>query len=127
MNDRDPLSELLKTWKPASPHTTAKFVNDTMRRIRLAQVEPWWITLAHRWDGFLQAWLPSPRILLPVAASFIVVLSVLAWNHVERRAETIAAMQWRDELSRPFSKLSLSGTYAELSRDPMLSKLTRKE
>lgn len=121
MNTRDPLDELLKKWELKSPHSTAKFVSDTLRAIRVRETRPGWrIT----WDGWLEGaddwmgeWLPSPRVLLPVAASLILLVVSLQWAKAGRQAEAVAAFRWQQEMTQPMGQGSLSGDYARFIRE----------
>ncbi len=121
MNSKDRLSELLKKWEPRSPHSTAKFVNDTLRAIRMRETRPAWKLAWDSWfgvlDGWIVEWLPAPRTLVPVAAALLMTLTAWQWMHMERQADQLAALKWRQQMAQPMSQRSLSGVYASLVKE----------
>ncbi|MBI4028320.1 MAG: hypothetical protein HY360_25270 [Verrucomicrobia bacterium] len=113
MNATDPFSKLLQGWRPSHPDPAAesRFVEETMRRIRLA---PPGMTWEDRLTVFLEEWLPSPNAFLPVAASLVVLLAAFQWAEAVQRGKSLAALRWHQDLSQPTSKGTLSGSYARL-------------
>ena len=117
MNSPDPLSKLLKNWRPSSPGSTEQFTQDTMRRIHQANEMPVWKGWSESWAWILNDWLPSPNIWLPAAASLILLLTAVQWLEAEQRAKTMAAIQWRQELIQPLNGLSFTGAYHQLKKE----------
>jgi hypothetical protein len=117
MKERDPLSQLLQNWQPKCPIDNQKFAYDVMRRIRQAKTEPFWKRAIATWSEVLDEWLPSPGILVPVAASLVLFLGVIQWTFkAEQQAKTLAALQWHEQVAKPLAKQSLAGTYVQLTR-----------
>ena len=114
MNPMDPLSRLLRQWKPSNPSFSAeRFTADTMREIRLRPKKSFpesWI------QSVFDEWLPSPNVLVPVAAGVILLLTIFQWNGILQQTKNIVAFQWYEELSQPMAKVSLAGTYAQLEK-----------
>ena len=121
MNSKDRLSELLKKWEPKSPHSTAKFVHDTLRTIRLRETRPGWRIAWDGWleraDGWMGDWLPAPRVLVPVAASLILLVVSFQWAKASRQAEAVAAFRWQQGITQPMGQGSLSGDYARFIKE----------
>lgn len=113
MNENDPLSRLLKNWQPQSPYGTEQIAQNVMRLIRQRQTEPLWKRLGIQWAEFLSDWLPSPNVLVPVAASIILFVGALQLTLGVREAKSLAALQWQEQLSNPLAKASLTGSYAQ--------------
>jgi len=117
MKERDPLSKLLQNWQPQSPIDNQKFAKDVMRQIRQIKTEPSWKRVISVWSEILDEWLPSPRVLVPVAASLVLFLGGIEWTFkAEGQAKTLAALQWHERISKPLAKESLTGTYAQLTK-----------
>ena len=121
MNTRDPLDELLKKWEPQTPHSTAKFVNDTLRAIRLRETRPAWKIASDGWlervDGWMSEWLPAPRVLMPVAAAAILMVTAFQWTSIDGHAEAVAALRWQQNMAQPMAGASLSGSYAGFMKE----------
>jgi len=121
MKSDDSLSNLLKRWEPKSPHTTAKFVNDTLRAIRLREQRPAWRMVRdgflERLDGWIIEWMPAPRVLMPVAAALILMVAGLQWMQVDREAPTISALRWQQNLAQPMGQGSLANSYVHFIKE----------
>lgn len=117
MNDSDLLSKLMKNWQPQSPHSTERFVQDTMRKIRLGKEEPALKRWTESFGELLSEWLPAPRILLPVAASIVILFGIVQGLGAIGQAKTVAALSWHEQLSHTRSNVSLTGAYSELSKN----------
>ena len=114
MNPNDPLSKLLRQWKPSNPSfSVERFTADTMRKIRL---HPRKSSLESRIQSIFEEWLPSPNILVPIAASLILFLAAFHWIDATQQTKNLVAFQWYEELSQPMAKASLAGTYAQLEK-----------
>lgn len=121
MKNHDPLSDLLKRWEPKSPHATAKFVNDTVRAIRLRETRPAWRIAWDGWterlDGWITEWLPAPRVLVPVAAALLVLTTALQWTSIDSHAPAVAALRWQQTMSQPMGGSTLSASYSGFVRE----------
>ena len=121
MNPKDPLHEILQKWEPKSPHSTAKFVNDTLRAIRLRETRPAWKILWHGWleriDGWMGEWFPAPQTLVPVAAALILLVTLIRWTDVDDHAKSVAALRWQQSMTQPMGQGSLTGRYASLIKE----------
>lgn len=121
MKSNDPLSLLMKQWKPQNPHSTAKFVSDTLRILRQREARPAWRIAWDGWleraDGWMGEWLPAPRVLVPVAASLILLVVSFQWAKASRQAEAVAAFRWQQEMTQPMGQGSLSGDYARFIKE----------
>lgn len=115
MKSNDSLTKLLKTWQPKDPSfSVERFIADTMRQIRLHSQRSFprtWIQL------IMDEWLPSPNILMPIAASVILFLAIFHWNGIVQQTKNMTASQWYEELSRPMAKSSLTGAYTQLRKE----------
>lgn len=113
MDNPDPLSRLLREWKPSNPQSAGAFTAETMRRLRRERGEPLWVSFTRRLTDFLDEWLPEPRILVPGAVLALILMSVVHWTEADETAKGMAAMRWQRELAQPMSALSLAGAYAQ--------------
>ncbi len=113
----DPLSELFKKWQPIHPASRQDFVRDVMRRIRQEQIAPQGKGGWKGWGRILDEWLPSPAVLVPACAAVMLIVAAFQWNKAVKQAKEIAALQWHEEISKPFGKVSISGTIAQSNSD----------
>ena len=116
MNHQDPLSELFRNWKPQSPYHGDQFVQDTIRQIRKVQQESIWQRGYIACTEFLEIWLPSPEIGMPIAVSLILLMIFFHWPHAVQQGKALAALQWHEQFSNPLTEESLAGTYTQLTR-----------
>lgn len=112
MDARDPLSRLMSRWEPKNPHALPKFVQDTVRQIRLLDQRPRWRVWADGWmeriDEWVLEWLPAPRVLLPVAASFVVLIGTVQWARLESHTQNLASLRWQQAAAQPLQPGTLS-------------------
>ena len=113
----DPLSELFKKWQPPCPTPMQNMVRDVMRQIRQKQSAPSRSSARAGWGRILDEWLPSPAILAPACAMLMLLMAAFQWNKAQEQAKEIVALRWHEEISKPFGKMSISGTFALSSPD----------
>jgi hypothetical protein len=118
----DPLNDIFREWQPKSPHRSEDLVQDTLRKISQVPRESVWQRLEIFLEESFANWLPSPRVLLPVAASLVLLAMGLRWTEAGRLGESLAALQWRQELNQPLSKHSIAGAYAALVEETVQPK-----
>lgn len=115
----DPLSRLLKTWRPTPPDPVAQpLVQAILRQIRQEGSQTSWLSLFRKWDEALDEWLPSPALLVPACGVLMLIATAFQWNKALEQAKEIAALRWQEEISRPFNTVSISGTFVRFNSDP---------
>jgi p-aminobenzoyl-glutamate transporter AbgT len=116
MKERDPLSQLLQSWQPKCPIDNQKFAYEVMRRIRQTKKEPSWKRVMANWSEMIGDWLPAPEVVIPIAASLVLLIGVMQLEKVNQQAKQLAALQWHDQLSKPLAKESFAGIYTQLTK-----------
>jgi hypothetical protein len=106
--NQDPLSRLLAKWRPEIPSSKDSFTEDVMRRIEFEATPTYRKSL---FESMAEKWLPSPNILLPIAATIILLVNLGYWKLADTQVKRFAALQWHQNLSNPASSLSLNGAF----------------
>jgi hypothetical protein len=104
--NQDPLSRLLSKWRPEIPSADPAFTDDVMRRIEFEATPTYRKSF---FESMAERWLPSPNILLPVAAALILLVNFGYWKLADTQVKRFAALQWHQNLSNPASSVSLNG------------------
>ncbi len=105
MKPNDSLSDLLKAWQPRPPRNEGILVRNIMREIhgKRSRVIPSWTE-----------WFPEPRLLFPLAASLVLLMTGFQWVRLNKHSKFVATQTWQSELARPLGEASLAGTYLKL-------------
>jgi len=115
MNPSDPLENLLKSWTPQSPQDPPSFTRETMAHIRSLKKEPFLRKTLRIFDELSEDWLPSPGVLVPIAALLVLFVAVHQSQRGIENAKAVAALEWHEELSNPLAKTTLTGAYHQNS------------
>ena len=117
MKTEDPLSQHLHQWQPESPYQKEVFVADTMRFIRRTNRESISQKIVRRGSEFLDGWLPTPGVLVPVIIFLIFSVGIFQWTKTTKIAMDVASLQWNEELSRPLAQVSFAGVYLQINKE----------
>lgn len=112
--NKDPLSKLLANWRPENPSSSTSFTEDVMMRIELEATPIYRKPLL---EAFIEKWLPSPNVLLPVAGAIILMVNFGYWKLADIQIKRLAAIQWHQNLSNPASQVSLNGAYPKFQTE----------
>jgi hypothetical protein len=116
MKHPDPFEKLLQNWTPQNPHDISRYTRETMSLIRGSPKESLWERISVITEDFLNTWLPSPNVLLPIALGMVLFFAATASESSVEKVKNIAAIQWYDEITNPLAQNSLTGVFKQQTR-----------